>query len=303
MMSRADDIADRLPHFYMTWNGDSAITTLIRSMASALDHTETDLIEILRSHWVDTARGNDLDRLGLMLSTQRKIGEGDLEYRGRLKTAIIGYSGGGTLNSIRIMIRIALGLPEDYPIDIVENPRENMKKSWTVPANGEWTVDPVSISSSQPRITFAVETPDVEINNPTITNVDTGESVTFNGRMARGDVLNLYGGRAILNGADRTSALSSTAPLTLPRGRTRWKYTEAVGSNLGVFDLAQFDKSVFAVEIATKVTFEWSAYLPATFEVHIPSASLERVGARPEYVQGLLDSLKASGVKGTVKVV
>jgi hypothetical protein len=302
-MSRADDIADRLPHFYMTWNGDAAITTLIRSVARTLDRTESDLIEILRSHWVDTARRDDLDRLGLALSTRRKVGEGDQEYRGRLKTAIIGYSGGGTLNSIRIMIRIALGLPEGYPIDIVENPREAMKKSWTVPANGEWTVDPVSIASSQPRITFAVETPDVEINNPTITNLDTGESVTFNSRMARGDVLILYGGRAMLNGVDRTSALSSTVPLTLPRGKTRWKYTEAVGSNLGVFDLAQFDKSVFAVEIATTVTFEWAAFLPATFAVQIPSDLLGRVGARAEYVQGLLDSLKASGVKGTVKVV
>jgi uncharacterized phage protein gp47/JayE len=79
MMSRAEDIADRLPHFYMTWNEDSAITTLIRSMASALDRTQLDLIDILRSHWVDTARGSDLDRLGLMLSTQRKIGEEDQE--------------------------------------------------------------------------------------------------------------------------------------------------------------------------------------------------------------------------------
>jgi hypothetical protein len=302
-MSRADNIADRLPHFYMTWDKDAAINTLIRSMARALDGAETDLIEILRSHWVDTARDGDLDRLGLMLSTQRKVGEDDQEYRGRLKTAIIGYSGGGTLNSIRIMIRIALGLPEGYPIDIVENPRETMKRSWTVPANGEWAVDPVSITSSQPRITLAVETPDVDINNPTITNLDTGESVTFNSRMARGDVLILYGGRAMLNGVDRTSALSSTVPLTLPRSRTRWKYTEAVGSNLGVFDRAQFDKSVFAVEIATTVTFEWAAFLPATFEVRIPSDLLQKVGARAEYVQGLLDSLKASGVKGTVKVV
>lgn len=302
-MSRADDISDRLPHFYMTWNGDAAITTLIRSVAANLDHTEADLIDILRSHWVDTARGDDMDRLGLMLSTRRKIGEGDQEYRGRIKTAIIGYSGGGTLNSIRIMIRIALGLPDDYPIDIIENPRSAMKKSWTVPANGEWAVDAVSISGSQPSITFSVQTPDVDINNPTITNIDTGETITFNGKMRRGDVLVLKGGRATFNGADRTSALSSTTPLALPRGTTRWKYTEAVGSNLGVFDRAYFDKSVFAVEIATMVTFEWEAYLPATFEVRIPSGSLENVGARVEYVQGLLDSLKASGVKGMVKVV
>lgn len=302
-MSRADEIADRLPHFYMTWTGDAAISTFIRSVARVLDNTEVDLIEVLRSHWVDTARDNDLDRLGLMLSTRRKIGEEDQEYRGRLKTAIIGYSGGGTQNSIRIMIRIALGLPEDYSIDIVENPPMAMKRSWTVPANGDWIVDPVSIAGSEPQITFTVDTPDVEINNPTLTNLDTGESVTFNGKMSRGDVLKLAGGRATLNGVDRTSMLSTTGPIKLPRGKTRWQYTEAVGSNLGVFDRAYFDKSVFAVEIATTVTFEWTAYLPAAFEVLIPSSLLERAGARTEYVQGLLDSLKASGVKGTVKVI
>jgi hypothetical protein len=300
---RADDIADRLPHFYMTWDSDAAISTVIRSVARVLDGTETDLIEVLRSHWVDTAQVTDLDRLGMMLSTRRKAGEGDQEYRGRLKTAIIGYSGGGTQNSIRIMMRIALGLSEEYPIDIIENPPAAMKKSWTVPANGEWTVDPVSIAGSEPQITLAVETPDVEINNPTITNIDTGESITFNGKMSKGDVLKLSGGRATLNGVDWTGMLSSTAPIKLPRGKTRWKYSEAIGSNLGAFDMAYFDKSVFAVEIATTVTFEWTAYLPAAFEVLIQSDLLKRVGARTEYVQGLLDSLKASGVKGTVKVV
>lgn len=302
-MPRADDIAERLPHFYMTWDGDAAISTLIRSVARVLDGTEADLIEVLRSHWVDTAHVTDLDRLGLMLSTRRKAGERDQEYRGRLKTAIIGYSGGGTQNSIRIMMRIALGLPEEYPIDIVENPPMGMKRSWTVPANGEWVVDPVSIAGSEPQITLAVETPDVEINNPTIINIDTGESVTFNGKMSRGDVLKLAGGRATLNGVDRTGMLSTTAPIKLPRGKTRWQYAEAVGSNLGVFDRAYFDKSVFAVEIATTITFEWTAYLPAAFEVLIPSDLLKRSGARTEYVQGLLDSLKSSGVKGTVKVI
>lgn len=302
-MTRAGDIADRLPHFYLTWSGDSAITALVEASAAALDRTEQDLVGILRAHWVDTAGGSDLDRLGLMLCTPRKTGEDDREYRGRIKTAIIGYSGGGTLNSIRIMIRIALGLPDDSPIDIVENPGAAMKMSWTVPANGEWVVDAASIAEAKPRIAFSVQTPDVEINNPTIASLDTGESVTFNGKMARGDALVLYGGRATFNGVDKTSSLSSSVPLRLPRGRTRWKYTEAVGSNLGVFDGAYFDRSVFAVEISTTVTFEWDAALPATFEVRIPAASLAKAGARAEYVQGLLDSLKASGVRGTVKVV
>jgi hypothetical protein len=148
-----------------------------------------------------------------------------------------------------------------------------------------------------------VETPGVKITDPTIRNMDTGEAVTFTGEMARGDVLTLTDGRATFNGKDETRRLSAAAAIVLPREKTRWQYSEAVGSNIGVFDRAKFDKSVYAVDIVTAVTFEWTASEPASFEVQVPRAALEGAGVGAEYVQGLLDSLKASGVKGVVKVV
>jgi hypothetical protein len=302
-LSRVDDIADRLPHFYLTWDGGTAVSAIVRAVAASLDDVEAGLIGILRAHWVDTATGTDLGRLGALLGVARKEGESDPDFRGRLKTAIIGYSGGGTPGSIRMMVRIALRLPEDYPVAIVENPPVRMKKTWKVGANGEWEVDPHSITPCRPEISLTVETPGVKITNPTLRNLDTGEAITFTGELSRGDVLTLNDRHAALNGKEATERLSTPTAIVLPRRKTRWQYTEAVGSNIGVFDRAQFDRSVYAVDIVTAVTFEWTASEPASFEVRVPRAALEGAGVGAEYVQGLLDSLKASGVKGVVKVV
>lgn len=89
---------------------------------------EKDLAWIMRSHWVDTASGKDLDRLGALFSIPRGK-EKDSDYRGRLKTAIISYRGGGTVGSIKMMARIALGLPPDHPIEMRENPPVARKKT------------------------------------------------------------------------------------------------------------------------------------------------------------------------------
>lgn len=301
MAIRAEKVAARLPHFYLSWDRSSVVSGLVESVGKRMEETEKDFAWIMRSHWVDTASGKDLDRLGALFSIPRGE-ERDSDYRGRLKTAIISYKGGGTVSSIKMMARIALGLPQDYTVEVRENPLFMRKKTWKMRANGEWTVDPRSIKSSEPDITIAVDTKDSRIVSPTITNVDTGESVTFYGELNFGDKLNLSKGQALLNGRDETQKLSSTKPFSMPRRKTKWQYTESIGSNIAVFDKAYFDKSVFAVDITSSITFEWAAYQPASFEVLIPKALLERSGARPEYVQRLVDSVKACGVKGEVKV-
>lgn len=170
-------------------------------------------------------------------------------------------------------------------------------------ANGEWTVDPRSIKSSTPDITITIDNRDTAAVNPTIANVDTGEAVTYNGRLSYGDSLKISNGTMLLNGRDETQNLSGTKVFAMPRKKAKWRYTESIGSNIAAFDGAYFDKSVFAVDIASSVTFEWTAYQPATFEVLIPKALFEKSGARPEYVQRLVDSVKACGVKGEVKII
>jgi len=42
-----------------------------------MDEMEKDLVSIMRGHWVDTARGEDIDRLGALFNIERKDGESD----------------------------------------------------------------------------------------------------------------------------------------------------------------------------------------------------------------------------------
>ncbi|HEY3274856.1 MAG TPA: hypothetical protein VGJ92_13880 [Methanocella sp.] len=302
-MSRAEDIAARLPHFYMAWDRTSTMSTIIRAAARMMDDSETDLAAILKSHWVDSATGHDLDRHGLLLSVFRNEGESDADFRGRIKTAIVSYSGGGTVDSVQMMVRIALGLSHDYPIEVIENPPVQRTKTWEVTANRGFTVEPWSIADCPASITVEVRTPDVKITSPTLINLDTEETFTYNGNLYYGDVLQFTEGQAFVNGTDRTDRLLAPGPVVLPRRNTRWLYTESIGSNLGVYDKAHFDQSVFAVDILTAITFEWTALKPAAFEVLVPKERLERANVRPEYLQQLLDSQKACGVSGVVKII
>ncbi len=302
-MPRAESIAERLPHFYMTWKGETAIASILKSIGKTMDETEKDFRYIMASHWVDTSHGRDLDRLGVIYNFRRKAGETDHDFRGRLKTSILGYRGGGTLSSLRMIARIALGLPLDYPIEILENPPAPLKQTWKVGANGEWQVNPRNITDTKPELTIVVETENARITDPTVTNLDTGESVTFNGSLAFGDVLKIKEDNATLNGKDATKKLSTTKMPSLPRKTSRWQYTEAIGANIGAFDRSQFDKAVFTVSIVTAVTFEWTARQPASFEVRIPKDVLGKSGVSKEYLQELVDSVKACGVRGEVSVV
>lgn len=302
-MGRAEKIAGRLPHFYRGWDKSSAVRTLVEGVGMQLDEAEKDLSGIMRSHWVDTASGGELDRMGELFSVRRKDEEPDREFRGRIKAAIISYKGGGTTGSIRMLVRITLGLPPETPLAIEENPRVPVKKDWKVRAGSEWTVNPMSVEDAVPEITISVNTEGARIAEPTLANLTTGESITFRGEMVYGDVLRLADGKATLNGKDVTSLMSMTGVPALPRRKSKWKYTEAVGANVGAFDEARFDKSVFAIDISSTVTMEWTARRPATFVVSVPKPYLDRAGVSARYLQDLIDGVKACGVRAEIKVV
>ncbi|MCD1294336.1 hypothetical protein CUJ83_04900 [Methanocella sp. CWC-04] len=302
-MSSAEKISSRLPHFYVHWDKESLISNTVDSIGKRLDESEKEFIAIMRCHWVDTAGGTDLDRLGAIFRIGRNDGEPDNDYRGRLKAAVISYKGGGTIGAIKTIVRVTLGLPQDYPVEIIENPPVALNKTWNVRAGKEWTVNPRNINDTVPVITIKVETENARISDPTITNVTTGESITFTGDMHHGDILRISDGVATLNGSDETPRLSTTKMPSLPRRRTTWKYTEAVGANIGVFDSTKFDESVFAIDIISSVTFEWVADQPATFELRVPEHILMKAGMRKDYLQEMLESVKASGVKAEVKVI
>jgi len=302
-VSRSEEIAERLPHFYTYWENNSSISGLIAAMGKRLDEIEKEFVSIMRAHWVDTANIGDLDRLGSLYNLTRKEGESDSDYRNRLKTAILSYKGGGTIGAIQTLTRITLRLPQDYPVKIVENPPVNLKRTWEVNAGREWIVNSRNVHEAIPDITITVNAENTKITNPTLTNTTTGENITFRGDITYGDILKISNGRAVLNFEDQTDKLSTTTIPKLPRGKSKWQYTELIGANLGAFDMAQFDNSFFVTDIVSNVTFEWTANQPATFELHIPGEILMKAGVTANYMQEIVNSVKACGVKAEVKVI
>lgn len=298
-----DRISARLPHFYTSWDPGSAVAGFLSAFGMRSDECEKDLVAIMRAHWVDTAHGEDLDRMGAVFRLKRRENERDREFRNRLKTAIISYKGGGTVNAIQMVVRIAMKLPQDHPVDIAENPPAIMKMTWHIKAGGTWDVRPRSVRAAVPAVTLSVETKNARVTSPTLTNLTTGESITFAGDLAWGDVLEIRSGRAVLNGKDVTDRLSAATVPWLPRQTSRWEYMEHIEANVGRFDAGRFDQSVFSIDIMTSVTFEWEARQPAVFELRIPKDLLLKSGMRIGALQDLVDSVKACGVKGIVKVI
>ncbi len=301
-MARAESISERLPHFYKHWDDTTAVSSIVGSVGKSLDEAGKGFVDVMRAHWADTAAGDDLDRIGGVFSIARKAAEADEDYRGRLKTAVLSYKGGGTPNAVRMMVRIALALPQDYPVIVDENPEITIKKTWKVRAGTEFTVNPRNTREAEPEITVEVESDNVKISDPTVKNVDTGASVMFKGELSKGDVLKIKGTGATLNGKDVSARLTGTAP-ALPRKRTKWQYSEAIGANLGVFDRAQFDRSVFSVDVMSAITLEWAANQPAAFDVVLEKKLLDKSGVTRPYLQEILNMAKGCGVKAGIRLV
>lgn len=302
-MKRTQRVLDRFPSFYKTWDKDSLIFNVVSALGKRLDEAEKDLFVIMRAHWVDKATGIDLDHLGALYNIKRKPGETDSEYRSRLKRAIMEFKGGGTISAVLASVKTALGLPRDYPLELVENPQREIYKEFKVRTGETWWQSSESVLEATPTIEISIETEDAKITNPTITNLDSGESVTLEGIIQSGEQLRIEEGKAYLDDVDMTGKLSTDTVPRLLRGGATWRYEELLEKEIGVFDVARFDESMFPVGIATvRIGFKWVAYQPATFEIRIPKDAVSRRGGI-SLAQEVVDSIKATGVRAIIKVV
>ena len=296
-------IADRLPSFYRTWDRKAVIARLIEAFGSKLDESSEELFQVLKSHWVDTATGEDLDKLGALLNIARRPGETDRDFRVRLKTGVQGYMGGGTKKAILSAIKVALGLKNVAGIEIVENPLVSKKKVFRVRAGERWRMSSEGIDDVEPKIRIAVESKNARITNPEIKNLDTGESISFQGVMITGQVLEISSRGALLDGKDVTQRLLGRVPV-IPRRETTWVYTEALEERIGVFNKSSFNQSVFALEVPlVRVEFEWRANQRAAFEVRVSRKYLKKKGVDLDYLRKVVESVKAVGVQSIVKIV
>jgi hypothetical protein len=309
-LARADKISQRLPHFYSVWASESQLSLLISAVGKRMDEAEKDLVSVLHSHWVDKATGQDLDGLGALLNTKRNEKESDSNYRNRIKIAIIKYTGGGTVEAIKQAVRIALKLSQDQPVVIIENPKAGYSASRTYEVkDGKCSISPnedqlmssMSVEALWLYISIIVETKDAKIKDPTLTNLETGLSIAYKGEVSYGDILVISKKGAFLNKEDRTKSL--TGEPTLPRKGARWQFKEYFGEHLGIFDKSCFDDSYFQFDAKSSITFKWMARSPAAFEVRVPKESLENARISKEEMRGILNAVKAGGVKAELAVI
>jgi len=302
-MKRTKRILNRFPSFYKTWDENSRIFKIISAVGKRLEEADKDTNLVLRAHWIDTSFSEDIDRLGAIFNLKRRPGEWDSEYRSRLKRAIMDFKGGGTVSAILSSVKMTLGLPSNYPIELVENPPITVEKTFEVRTGDTWFMSSNSVLDAIPKITVTTEAADISIVNPAILNVDTGEKISFKGEIRAGEKLVMEDGKATLNGVDVTERLTATNfPRLLRKGST-WKYSEQIEEAIGIFDISRFDESVFAIGIPTaKITFSWVAYQPATFEVKIPKEAISRESDL-SILEEVIYSIKAAGVKAIIKVI
>ena len=299
-MERTQRILERFPDFYQTWNPNSLIYNIISSMGKQLDESDKELLSIMRGHWVDTAQIKELDQLGCIFNVKRKHGDSDIEYRTRLKRAIIEYKGGGTINAILTSVRMALGLPSDYPIELIENPPIEVYKEFIVKPGDTWDFNSASVDDAIPTVEISIESDGEKIIKPTLISIDAEETITYDGTIGLKQKLIISEKKAELAGKSVKSKVDGGPP-TLLRKMSSWSYSEPISQEIGVFDAGVFDEAKFAVGITSvKVGFRWTAMQPATFEIKLPK---EAVKDNLSLAEDAVNAIKATGVKAIISVV
>jgi hypothetical protein len=279
-MARTEGIIRRFPSFYQSEDAKSIFYQFIAVFGKALDEVESDLIKVMRAHWVNTAdnegsqgfnttqKGNldkifslDIENLGgtsQLKQVDRRSGpdgeKDDAVYRERIKGLInVLKRGASTKEGIIAIVAANLGIVEGK-----EGADEARKQIRVI----EFLPEPVTTELYQKALfeEFVVgnpnlvdTTPEIRLRiregfhpplvNPRIVNLSTGLFAQYRGGMKSGDVLSFFpGGTAFLNGV--LVPVEGTTP-ALPPGESHWRFEAAVGFAAGRFDRSRYDYSTF----------------------------------------------------------
>jgi hypothetical protein len=301
-MSRIERINSRLPRLYQAYEKKSLFFILFQSIDKQLNDLEEGIIDLMKAHWVDTAKGEDLDKLSALVGAKR-ITRDDALFRRNLKRTVEEYRGGGTLPIIKERVRELLNSINEDDFEIIENPRVKTSAEFLVVANDTWSLGSNSITDEKPTLSLTIEGKGV-VNNPQITNLDTGQSITLDAKLTAGKQLVIKQNKALLGEEEITEKIKSEQPLQLLRKGSVWRYTESLSERIGVFDTGKFDEHTFAIGIPTvKVRFEWVKSQPSTFLVKIKSDVLRNSGLNKLHIKKILDAIRALGVKSIITVM
>lgn len=119
-------IADLVKRLSSAYEKDSTGNNykMLQIPASEFEIIKTETENVKDSHFVDTAIGLSLDRIGALLKVFRGSGETDTSYRARIKSEVPNFVGGGTIDSIRTALANLIGIDkskiiitEDFPTE------------------------------------------------------------------------------------------------------------------------------------------------------------------------------------------
>lgn len=153
--------------FYVTYRAESIISRYLDSHEEELDRVEDAVQEVINNKFVQSASGDNLDRLGRLFGPTigKRRGRSDEQYRIYLKSIVQSFVSRGTVNGIKLAISAATDVPLD-DIEINED-FENVEYEVSVIPNTPVTVslleevaeiaDPSGVNQIRTRFTIDPE--------------------------------------------------------------------------------------------------------------------------------------------------
>lgn len=116
MSYKTDALADLFPDAFAATERDSLLHKILDAVGGEMMVADEKVKRLLKSHWVQYAAADALDRLGAMFGVARRtLRSGALEsdpaFRLRLMATVPLFTGGGTVEAVKGAVRSALGLP------------------------------------------------------------------------------------------------------------------------------------------------------------------------------------------------
>lgn len=105
----------------------STLEDLNSAFVDQLDRISGDIRDVARSHNVDTAKEQDLDKFGLFVGVERQDGESDDTYRQRIKIRGRAKIASGTTDEMMELSAVAFETTVDelsFPVDLAANPAQ-----------------------------------------------------------------------------------------------------------------------------------------------------------------------------------
>lgn len=119
------DTPDAGTYFYVTYRAASIMSRYITNAEEELGSVEDQLDRIIEAKFIDSAEGEELDRLGDTFGTLgKRRGQNDTQYRIYLKSVVQSFTSRGTVDGIKTAVSAATGVPKE-DITINENFKDN----------------------------------------------------------------------------------------------------------------------------------------------------------------------------------